>query len=98
MSSSDFLMCLGFVPNDGKKKRVKELLKMLVSLSAFVQALSLLQIFLFGFVGIWRLYLVFTLGLSFLLHLQITLLGCVVSDLYTEVYKIELLMKLSIFT
>lgn len=48
----DFLMCLGFVPNDGKKKLVKELLKMLFPLSAFVQALSLLHIFLLGFVGI----------------------------------------------
>lgn len=70
---------------------------MLFSLSAFVQALSLFQISLLGFVGIWRLYLVFTLGLSFPLHLQITLLDYVVWDLCTEVYKIELLVKLSIF-
>lgn len=52
MNSSDFLMCLGFVPNDGKKKLVKELLKKLFSLSASVQALSLVQISLLGFVGI----------------------------------------------
>lgn len=91
-------MCLGFVPNDGKKKLVKELLKKLFSLSASVQALSLVQISLLGFVGIWRLYLVFTKVLPFLLHLQVTLLGCVFLDLCTEVYKTELLVKISIFT
>lgn len=40
MSSSDFLMCLGFVPNDGKKKTSKRTLENAVFLECFCPSID----------------------------------------------------------